>query len=113
MTYTLTVTVELRCLALAAAILALFGILYNTWVAGLEHRGHDRGFMALIVSLGCAITSLGFAAVTNLWLGLILLICFAASGIPMIVGSIARYIHARDVEERARVQRSLDRLGGE
>lgn len=80
MTYTIVVTIDLRYLALAAALLVLFGLGYNSWVAHLEHNGHDRGYMGLIVALGCAITGLGFSLVTSLWLGLVLLSCFAASG---------------------------------
>lgn len=113
MTYTLTVSINLYHVALAAAGLLLFGLGYNHWLEGVEANGHDRGYMSLIVSLGCAVTVAAYALATNPWLALVLLAHFAASGTPMIVGSIRRYIHARAAEERERQRQALARLGEE
>ena len=113
MTYTVVVNIDIRHLAIVALALTLFGIWYNNWVANLEHNGHDRGYMALIVALGCAVTAIGFGLVTSPWLTLVLFTCFAASGTPMIIGSILRYIHARDAEEHERRRHILAHLGEE
>jgi FAD/FMN-containing dehydrogenase len=73
MTYTVTAHINLWHLALAAAALAAFGTLYNARVAKIETRGHDRGYLSLIVALGCAVTVLGFGLVTSPWLALAML----------------------------------------
>jgi len=75
--------------------LAVFGYIYNRWVEALEKKGHDRGYMSLIVSAGCAVTLGGAALIVGLGPVLWALVCFAASGIPMIVGSVGRYCRAR------------------
>ena len=75
--------------------LAIFGVIYNRWVEALEKKGHDRGYMSLIVSAGCAVTLAGTAFIVGLKPVLWALVCFAASGIPMIVGSVGRYCRAR------------------
>ena len=75
--------------------LAAFGVVYNHWVEALEKKGHDRGYMSLIVSAGCAVTLAGASFIIGLGPVLWALICFAASGIPMIIGSISRYCRAR------------------
>ena len=72
-----------------------FGIGYNRLVGKLEHQGHDRGYMGFIVALGCAVTLAGTGFIVGLGPVLWALVCFAASGIPMIVGSISRYCRAR------------------
>jgi len=75
--------------------LAVFGIVYNRWVERLERRGHDRGYMGLIVALGCTVTLVGAVIIVGLdpirWV----FACFVASGTPMVVGSISRYCRAR------------------
>ena len=85
--------------------LAVFGYIYNRWVESLERQGHDRGYMSLIVSAGCAVTLAGTSFIVGLGPVLWALICFAASGIPMIVGSISRYCRARTQQR----QECLDR----
>ena len=75
--------------------LAVFGCIYNRWVESLEKKGHDRGYMSLIVSLGCAVTLAGAGLIVGLKPVLWALACFVASGVPMIVGSISRYCRAR------------------
>lgn len=111
MSYTLTVTINAYHLALVGTALVLFGLAYNAWVAGLEDKGHDRGYMGFIVAIGCAVTGLGFGLATSLWLLIPLLACFAASGAPMMVGSIRRHIAARDAEAAERQRLAQDRLG--
>ena len=76
-------------------VLAGFGYVYNRWVESLERQGHDRGYMSLIVALGCAVTLAAAALIIGLEPVLWTFICFAASGTPMIIGSISRYCRAR------------------
>ena len=75
--------------------LSVFGYIYNRWVESLEKWGHDRGYMGFIVALGCAVTLAGTALIVGLEPTLWALACFAASGTPMIIGSISRYCRAR------------------
>ena len=69
-------------------------------MASLEDKGHDRGYMAFIVALGCGVTILGYTIVVwSFWLGVILLSCFVASGAFMIIGSVRRYVRKRAEDE--------------
>jgi len=90
-------------------ILACYGIAYNRFVARLESERHDRGYMGFIVAAGCAITITGAAIVVATMAGplvglltwLITLTSFIASGTPMILGSVTRYIQRRQEDEQA------------
>jgi len=94
-----------NCPTYVPILLALvtFGIGYNHWVEHLEHNGHDRGYMGLIVAAGCTITLAGAALDTN-YAGLDpiawVFVCFAASGTPMVIGSIVRHCRARARQQR-------------
>jgi len=95
------VVVDLRVFGAVLFGLFCFGVGYNAWVARLEHEGGDRGYMGFIVAVGVAVTGLGFVLIVNsLGLGLVLLACFVASGLPMIVGSVQRHVRARAREEQ-------------
>jgi uncharacterized membrane protein len=102
-----------NCLTYTIVLIALFifGIGYNWLVAKLEHQGHDRGYMGFIVAFGCAVTLLGLGAIVGWEPVAWAFTCFAASGIPMIAGSIRRHVRARAkarrevLEENARVVR--------
>lgn len=80
--------------------LILFGIGYNAFVAWLEQRGYTEGYLSLIVSFGVAMTLVG-VAILSIQAALLALVAFAATGTPMIIGSIARYLKARDEAKRA------------
>jgi len=56
--------------------------------------------MGLIVALGCAVTLAGAAFIVGLEPVLWTLACFAASGTPMILGSITRHCRARAEQRR-------------
>ena len=74
--------------------LVLFGVFYNTLVAWLEEKAYIEGFVSLSVAAGVAVTLAGVALIS--WpAALLVLVCFVASGLPMIVGSIVRYIQQR------------------
>jgi hypothetical protein len=62
--------------------LIVFGLLYNAGVAWLHRRGYQDGYTAFLV----------------------LVLAFISSGIPMILGDIARHTRSR--------RREADRLAG-
>jgi Kef-type K+ transport system membrane component KefB len=75
-------------------VLVLFGIGYNHTVAWWERQKYIEGFTSLAVVLGVLMT-LGGVAVVDWQSALLALGAFAATGTPMIVGSILRYVRAR------------------
>lgn len=79
------------------SVLVLFGVGYNLLVAWVEERGYIRGYVALFVAGGVLITLVGVALITPIG-ALITLGAFVASGTPMILGSIWRYIKDRERE---------------
>ncbi len=80
--------------------LTLFGVGYNALIAWMEHKGYTEGFLSLIVAFGVAVT-LGGVGILSIQAALLALGAFVATGTPMIVGSIARYIKAREEAKRA------------
>jgi hypothetical protein len=87
--------------ALVLTGLLLFGSGYNALTGWLEKRDHLRGFVSLAVAVGTGITILASAFLIGLVPALIVLACFGASGLPMILGSVGRYINARAADEKA------------
>lgn len=80
--------------------LVLFGVGYNALVAWMDRRGYTEGFVSLIVALGVFVTLCG-AAILSIQAALLALGAFVATGTPMIVGSIIRYLHRREKMKRA------------
>ena len=70
--------------------LLLFGIGYNYLTAQAERTGFIRGYTALFVVGGVAVT-VAATAVVSLAFALITAGAFIASGTPMIVGSMIRH----------------------
>lgn len=97
-------------LLLVLTLLLLFGTGYNQLVAALERDGHDKGYTAILVVIGTAVTLLFALPLIGTDATLKLLACFAASGTPMTIGSMARYAAQRATEERQ--LRALAREGG-
>ena len=99
------------CPTYAIVFVALFGfgIGYNRLVGKLEHQGHDRGYMGFIVALGCTVTLLGAGVIVGWEPVAWIMMCFAASGIPMIVGSVRRHVRAR-ARARREVLEANDRI---
>lgn len=97
---TITITIHLNFGVVGMVVLALvlFGIFYNQVVAWLDRSWYMEGYLSLIVALGVFITLLG-AAVISWQAALLVLVCFTASGLPMIVGSIFRYAKQRAQEQ--------------
>lgn len=75
--------------------LLLFGILYNLLVEYLISKRYAEGFMSLVVACGVMMTLAG-VAILSLPAALLVLFAFFASGLPMIVGSITRYMRLRE-----------------
>ena len=101
MQFTVTCTIDLRLLAATLAALLGFGIWYDRWVASLEAKGYERGYLSLVVTLGVFVTIAGLAlSIWSLWLPVLALLCFVASGLPMICGSIKRYVVSRETESQ-------------
>jgi len=93
---------------LGAVLLGLFwfGIGYNELVARLEHSRQDRGYTSFLVVIGDGVAVVGVAIVIrSLTLVLVMLACLAACGIPMIVGSVRRYMRERAADEAATRER--------
>lgn len=80
-------------------------VLFDRVITWLKQHGYDEGYVSLEVVFGVGYTLA--AATLFLWLVgadllpvLVLVAFFAASGLPMIVGDIARYVMARKAETR-------------
>lgn len=73
--------------------LFLFGALFAVLVWVLGRR--KEGYTALFVAAGVLITLAGVAVID--WRAAVLcLVCFIASGTPMIVGNVGQYIWKRE-----------------
>lgn len=83
------------------AVLILFGILYDWLASYLHQKGHSEGYTSLLVVGGVLVTILAAGFVIG-WPAVIwLLILFACSGTPMVIGDIYRYAKARhEFEQR-------------
>ncbi len=88
--------------------LLLLGIGYNLAIGWAERRKYLEGFVSLAVVLG-VLATLGGVAVISWQAALICLGAFTASGLPMVGGSVWRYIRARGEAQRDYV-RQAERL---
>lgn len=93
-----TSAIDWRLIGAVLVGLALFGTLYNAWMARLGDA--KEGYVALLVAGGCAVTLVG-AAIVDPRAAAWVLVCFAASGVPMIIGDIKRYVDRREAAKRA------------
>ena len=114
MVYEFVCVVDVRVLVAVVVGLLGFGYGYDKWVARLKAEGRDEGYLSFIVVIGVAVTLAGIAvAVWSLWMGLVMLVGFAASGLFMCWGSVARHIEGRTEEELAARAEALRDLGDE
>ena len=81
--------------------LVLFGIGYNALTMWLERNKLERGFVSLLVVGGVGVTVLAMTPLIGIEHVLILLAGLAAAGLPMMIGSIWRYMDARAADEKA------------
>lgn len=73
--------------------LALAAVLYDRFIVdAIERRHPPLGVTAWEVVGGVLFTLAGFAFLAGIEAFLLALLCFAASGIPMILGSRARHL---------------------
>jgi len=79
--------------------LFLLGLAYNALVGRLERTGMARGYTAFLVVAGVLFTLARVGVATNAETAAIVLACFGASGLPMIVGSMRRHALARMQDE--------------
>lgn len=91
--------------AMVLVALVMFGIAYNAWMTKLGDA--KEGYVALLVAGGCAAT-LGAVAIIDLRAAALCMGAFIASGTPMIIGDIKRY-----VDRRERAKRSMRREIGD
>lgn len=85
------------------------GIVYNLVVAHLEKKGYDKGLTSLLVVVGCAFT-IGLAGLQIGWTAMWIVVAFfGATGTPMIVGSLARFVRERAAEIQA-VRAAINRM---
>ena len=97
-----TFPVDWRLIGSVMFGLFMFGLSYNFFVGSLEER--KNGYLAMLVAAGVGMTLIGVAIVS--WQAAVLVLaCFAASGMPMIVGEISRSIQLR--EKALRMQRLI------
>lgn len=75
--------------------LFIFGLIYNAFISWANRRGYIEGYTWLTVVIGTAVTLFGAAFIFGLQAALILFALFAASGLPMALGDIARHVRAR------------------
>jgi len=87
--------------------LFLFGTGYNTVVSWLEKHGYTEGYLGLLVAFGVIVTLVG-VAILSVQAALIALVAFIASGVPMIVGSIFRYLRKREEAKRSIIEEIND-----
>jgi len=85
---------------LILALLFLFGIVFNWITHFAERKGWIEGYTALFVVIGVSVTVGGMGFLIG-WKNVMYVYAgFVASGTPMIVGSIARYMLARERAQR-------------
>lgn len=91
-----------------AAFLFIFGLGYDKFVAWLHRRGYERGYTALLVIGGVAVTLAGQAVVLGIEAAIWTFLLFCCSGFWMTIGSISRYQKEREQD----TQISLAELRG-
>jgi len=84
-------------------LLFAFGVAYNALVAWLERKGYTEGYLSLITAFGVFVTLAGVATL-SVQAALLALGAFAASGTPMIIGSIVRYLRKREEMKRSIIE---------
>jgi len=94
-------------IVLILSTLFLFGILYNALVSWLEDHHYDRGYTAILVIGGSAVTIAGAGRLAGWKAALWTLAAFATSGTPMTLGSIARHCQQARTAEMIYNHRAL------
>lgn len=92
--------------------LMIFGIIFNQITEWSIKHGYAQGYLSLIVAFGVGVTVLATAVISPVF-ALITLGAFAASGMPMIAGSIWRHVRERERELEALRKEAYDNAGEE
>jgi hypothetical protein len=95
------------------AALVMFGMAYNVLMGNLGER--KEGYTSFFVAIGTVITLIGAFYTTQFqpapyW---VVVACFAASGIPMILGDVLRAEHIRQAaihRHQAEAQKAAEGL---
>lgn len=72
-------------IAIVLLLLLLFGIAYAAAVRALRHRDPEHGYAPWLVVAGNGAVVAAFTVLAGIQAGLLLLLCMAAAGVPMIV----------------------------
>ena len=108
---TIELSIDITKMLIMALVLFIFGLGYDFFVTVLERRPRSHnGFTSLLVVLGTLVTLLATLPLVGLQNFLIVLVAFAASGIPMIFGSISRYMRERDAVAEDSVRDAKERI---
>lgn len=81
--------------------LTLFGIFYNSIVDWMSTHKYSEGFTSLLVAAGVLVTVAGCGFLIGWQAVGVVLLGFAFSGAPMVMGSVARYVRQRAESQRA------------
>lgn len=98
-----------RMLLVLGGLLAA-GIAYNRLVSWLEQEHPDQPYTASLVVGGVLFTLAGLTLLAGVEIGLLAFGCFAASGLPMVLGSMQRHLEQRRLERRASMEDVLEQL---
>jgi hypothetical protein len=107
-----TLSINVPLMAGVLVGLFIFGFGYNGLVSWLERNGHDRGYTAFLVIGGSLVTLIGGSLVAGIAAGVWFTACFAASGLPMTIGSWARHAQARKVDQEKANELAREMLNG-
>ena len=90
------------------ATLFLFGVGYNYAIAWLERQGYHEGYVSYLVVFGTLVTIFGAYPLIGRDATLLVLACFVASGLPMIIGSCHRHAKERREKEKRGSEHAWD-----
>ncbi|NOZ27989.1 MAG: hypothetical protein GXP39_08055 [Chloroflexi bacterium] len=90
--------------------LAAFGIAYNAMVEYLEREVPEHGYTSFLVVGGVMVTLIGAAFIVGLIPALLVSLCFIASGLPMIIGSVWRWLRQRRIDRSLSIREMIEAL---
>ncbi len=83
--------------------LFIFGLAFNWFVSRAHARKLTEGYTALLVVFGTLVTIGGIHVLSLFWQAppaLLAIVAFTASGTPMVIGDIYRYLQMRERERK-------------
>jgi hypothetical protein len=98
---------------LAAAIVAdaAFGVIFNRWIA--QHQSRNDGiYTAFYVAGGVLFTVATAVLLIGVEQALLVLVLFAASGLPMIIGSMQRHTERIQTTNETAISEAMELLNG-